>query len=83
MCLAMPMEIIEVVDENTALVWGGGQKITINTYLIDGPQIGDYVIVHAGFALEYIDSEEAEERNKLFNELAAISENADNTVKRE
>jgi hydrogenase expression/formation protein HypC len=60
MCLAVPMKVIEVSD-NTARVEVGGTQRTIGLDIINPkPNIGEYVIVHAGFAINVIDEEEAQ-----------------------
>ena len=69
MCLAVPMKIMEV-KEDSGILEMSGVTSEVNLSLIDTPQIGDYVIVHAGFAIERLDEEEAEKRLELFAELA-------------
>lgn len=60
MCLAVPMKVVEIND-NTARVEIGGTQRTIGLDIIDPkPKIGDYVIVHAGFAINIIDENEAQ-----------------------
>ena len=62
MCLAIPGRIVEIVDERTQLakVDVAGVKRTVNVGLIeDGAQIGDWVLIHVGFALSKVDEEEA------------------------
>lgn len=60
MCLAVPMKVVEVND-NTARVEIGGTQRTIGLDIIEPkPKIGDYVIVHAGFAINTIDENEAQ-----------------------
>ncbi len=60
MCLAVPMKVIEVND-NTARVEVGGTQRTIGLDIIDPkPKMGEYVIVHAGFAINVIDEKEAQ-----------------------
>jgi len=60
MCLAVPMRVIEV-ENNTATVEVGGTQRTIGLDIIDPkPKIGEYVIVHAGFAINVIDEDEAQ-----------------------
>jgi len=51
MCLAYPMKVI-AVQSDSAIVDADGIRKTINTGLIKGIKIGDYVMVHAGFAIE-------------------------------
>ncbi|NMC48234.1 MAG: HypC/HybG/HupF family hydrogenase formation chaperone [Desulfovibrio sp.] len=68
MCLAVPMEIIAIAD-NVADVEIGGVKRQVRLDIIDeAPAVGDYVIVHAGFALRRLDREDALEIIKLFQE---------------
>lgn len=72
MCLAVPMEIIELRDNNSAVVDAGGTRRSVRLDIIDRqPQIGDYVIVHAGFAIRCIDEEEAKITLQYFEELFA------------
>ncbi len=68
MCLAIPMEITSIAD-NVAQVEVGGVKNQVRLDIIDEtPHVGDFVIVHAGFALRRIDREEGLETLKLFQE---------------
>ena len=60
MCLAVPMKVIKIED-NTAKVEVSGIQRTIGLDIIDPPpKVGDYVIVHAGFAINIIDEHEAQ-----------------------
>lgn len=65
MCLAIPGQIVEIVDEDQQLakVDVGGVRRTINTFLIgqDGQEVaaGDWVLIHVGFAMSRIDEAEA------------------------
>lgn len=70
MCLAIPMEIKTINTElNTADVEIAGVKRQVRLDIIDAPpSVGDYVIIHAGFALRRLDREEAIETLKLFQE---------------
>ncbi|MGX9365325.1 HypC/HybG/HupF family hydrogenase formation chaperone [Desulfoplanes sp. PS50] len=68
MCLAVPMEIKSISD-NVAQVEVGGVANEVRLELIDEhPAVGDFVIVHAGFALRRLDREEGLETIKLFEE---------------
>ena len=67
MCLAVPAEI-KSIDGHTARVDYGGVMRTANLSLVDA-KVGDYVIVHAGYAIEVLDREEAEKTLELFQEL--------------
>ncbi len=70
MCLAVPMEIKTINSElNVADVEIGGVKRQVRLDIIDEtPAVGDFVIVHAGFALRRLDREDALETIKLFQE---------------
>ncbi|MBN1289372.1 MAG: HypC/HybG/HupF family hydrogenase formation chaperone [Actinobacteria bacterium] len=74
MCLAVPAKVIEVRDDGTALIEVGEAKMNTSTALVDDVKAGDYVLVHAGFAIEIIDREEAEKTRELFEELARLDE---------
>lgn len=76
MCLAVPMKLIEVSGES-GVAESGGVTVPVALQLLDDPKVGDYVIVHAGFAIQTIDTEEAQERLKLFAEMAEIAEQDD------
>jgi hydrogenase expression/formation protein HypC len=69
MCLAIPMKIIRK-DGHSATVEAGGVSREINMRLLEDARIGDYVLVHAGFAIETIDEHEAEETLKLMEQIA-------------
>ena len=69
MCLAVPLEICEILGEDKALVEQGNTKLEINTSLLKDPKPGDFVIVHAGFGIETLDLEEAQERLDLFRQI--------------
>ena len=78
MCLAVPMQIVEIAGKNVAVVEADGAKVRISTSLITNPQVGDFVIIHAGYAIERINQKEADLRILLFKELAEISQIPDN-----
>ncbi|WBW95808.1 HypC/HybG/HupF family hydrogenase formation chaperone [Oceanirhabdus sp. W0125-5] len=69
MCVAVPVEVIEVRD-NDAVVNFGGVKKKINIDLVYDLKVGDYVLLHAGCAMQKIDKEEAEKTLEIFKELA-------------
>lgn len=71
MCLAVPMQIKEI-DGSFAKVEIGGTQRNVRLDLLDRvPQIGEYVIVHAGFALHLIDETEAQITLNYFKEMLA------------
>jgi hydrogenase expression/formation protein HypC len=60
MCLAIPAEVVALLPEHQAEVVVGGTKQVVSTVLLDEVAVGDYVIVHVGFALTRLDPQEAE-----------------------
>ncbi len=77
MCLATPMEIIKILNNERAIVKQANIEAEVDISLLEDVKIGDYVIVHAGFAIEILDLKEAEERLKLFSKLAEVKETLD------
>ena len=69
MCLAVPLEIKKIIDDNTATVKQGTADLDVDISLLEHTSIGDYVIVHAGYAIEVLDLDEAETRLDLFKKL--------------
>ena len=73
MCLAIPGKIVEIVDEANCLakveVSGVRRQIHYGLLADDGLQVGDYVLIHVGFAMSKIDAKEAEETLRLLEEL--------------
>lgn len=70
MCLAIPAEVVELQENETALVEIGGVRKVVSLMLLDGVEVGDYVLVHAGFAMEKVDREEAERTLAILEEAA-------------
>ncbi|TXI94327.1 MAG: HypC/HybG/HupF family hydrogenase formation chaperone [Neisseriales bacterium] len=70
MCLAIPTQIIELLDNQMAITSLSGVKKEISlALLMDEVKIGDYVIVHAGYALNRLDEEDAKKTLEYFAEL--------------
>lgn len=70
MCLAIPSKIVEIND-NMAVIDVDGVRREASLLMLEDPQVGEYVIVHAGFAIQKIDEEAALESLKLLREVAA------------
>ena len=70
MCLAVPGRIIELKGTMASVNFGGAKK-DISVALIDAKQ-GDYVLVHAGFAIKILDSEDALKNLALINKLGDL-----------
>ena len=74
MCLAIPAEVVALLDADRARVSVGGVTKDISLALVDGVAVGDYVLLHVGFALGKIDADEAQRTLELLiasGELAA------------
>ena len=76
MCLAIPARIEQLGDDETAVVDLGGVRRRISLALLDDARLGDYVIVHVGFALHKLDAQEAERTLVL---LAGVDQGAQRT----
>lgn len=70
MCLAIPGKIIELdkQKQSATVDYGSGTKRKVNVSLVQ-VRIGDYVLVHAGFAIQVLDEKEAQETLALFREM--------------
>ncbi|MBM4326361.1 MAG: HypC/HybG/HupF family hydrogenase formation chaperone [Deltaproteobacteria bacterium] len=70
MCLAVPMRLVEISGDGVGKVDTGGVTAPVSLMMIPHAQVGDYLIIHAGFGIEVLDANEAEIRLDLFRELA-------------
>lgn len=76
MCLAIPAKVVQKLENDQALVEVGGVRTRISLLLVEGVTVGDYVIVHVGFAIARLNAEEAAKTLALFDEIARqIEEN--------
>jgi hydrogenase expression/formation protein HypC len=73
MCLGVPAKILETGD-GAAVVELGGVRREISVMLLDDVSVGEWVIIHAGFAIERLSEEEAERTLALFREIAESGE---------
>jgi hydrogenase expression/formation protein HypC len=73
MCLAVPGKVISLNDNGTGQVDYLGSQVLANFSLLPGIRIGDWVIVHAGFAISRLDQKEARRTLKLFQEMEKLS----------
>lgn len=69
MCLAIPARVSRVEESGAGTVDYIGSKVRTNFALLPGVKAGDWVIIHAGFAISKLSSKEARETLKLFNEM--------------
>ena len=74
MCLAIPVQIVEVLAGQQAVIELSGIRKEISIALLDDVQVGDYVILHVGYAIGKLDTEEALRTLELFGELSAAQD---------
>ncbi|MCK9200071.1 MAG: HypC/HybG/HupF family hydrogenase formation chaperone [Gallionella sp.] len=72
MCLAIPARVVAIFSGENAVVDIGGVRKEVSLALLDDVSLGDYVIVHVGFALNKLDPEEAEKTLGLFAEIGNL-----------
>ena len=68
MCLAVPAKVIEIKGNHALVDYGDGTMRLVNVSLVDA-KLGQYVLVHTGFAIEVINEKEAKETMEIFNEM--------------
>jgi len=71
MCLAFPAKIIEIKD-SLATVERFGVKRDASLMLLPEAKIGDFVLIHAGFAMQIVDEKEVELRNETISEMSGV-----------
>mgnify|MGYP001588636046 CR=1 FL=1 len=71
MCLAIPAKVISLKQDIAQVDFGEGVLREINVTLVDA-KVGDYVLVHAGYAIQVLDEKEALETLSLWNEILAV-----------
>jgi hydrogenase expression/formation protein HypC len=71
MCLAIPARVVELLPGDEARVDLGGVQKQVSLALVDGVAVGDYVIVHVGYALARLDRDEAARTLATFAGLAS------------
>lgn len=82
MCLAIPAKIVCIEDTLGIVDMAGIQK-KVSLILLEEPQVGDYVIVHAGFGIHKIDEEVAMESLKILREAASLLDEGGSSVPEE
>jgi hydrogenase expression/formation protein HypC len=81
MCLGVPYEVLEVLEPERALVRVGSGTQVCFTGLVEGVRIGDWVLVHAGVAIETITDEDARENLHLIGQIVAPEEEVEQRVR--
>jgi hydrogenase expression/formation protein HypC len=72
MCLAVPVRVTELLPDDMAKVSLDGVSKIISMALVENVAVGDYVILHVGFALSKVDAEEAERTLAMIREIAGL-----------
>lgn len=80
MCLAVPTQIKSIDENNMAVVELGGVERKISLIMTPEAQVGDYVLVHTGYAINRLDPEEARASLEAFAELAEIQAEMENRL---
>ncbi len=75
MCLGIPAKVIEVNDDNQGKIEYLGTKVKTNFTLVEDIKPGDWVIVHAGFAISKLNQQEAKETLDLIREYSEFTKN--------
>jgi hydrogenase expression/formation protein HypC len=74
MCLAIPARVVEIQENDLAIVDLGGVRKDISLALVEDVAVGDYVIVHVGYALTRLDADEAEKTLALMAEAGLMEQ---------
>ncbi len=74
MCLAIPTQILEIDEDRVATVELGGVTRKVSLIMTPDAEVGDYVLIHTGYAITLMDPEEAQASLDAFAELAEIQE---------
>jgi len=74
MCLGIPAKVIQINDSKEGKVDYLGTRVKTNFSLLENIKPGDWVIVHAGFAITKLDEEEARETLSMFREMAKLEQ---------
>lgn len=72
MCLAIPAKVVEIKENVAKVDFGEGVLRDVNVTLVDA-EVGEYVLVHAGYAIQVLDKKSAEETLELWKEVLATS----------
>ena len=75
MCLAVPVRVVSI-EGNEAEVEIGGVRRRVSIILTPEANVGDYVLLHTGYAINVINEAEAQETLKILEEMASLSDNA-------
>lgn len=80
MCLSIPAKV-ETIEDDMAVVSVGGTKYKASLQMLDDVKIGDYILMHTGFAIQKLNPEEAAESLKVFEEFEELNKRLDEEEK--
>ncbi len=80
MCLGIPSKIVSI-DGDSAIVSVGGTEVEASIELLDDVKVGDFVLLHTGFAIQKISPEEAQETFEILKRLGEIEDELEAEVK--
>ncbi len=80
MCLSIPAKVISI-NGDTARASVGGAEYDANLQMVEGVEVGDYILLHTGFAIEKLDKDEALETLKTFEEFDELNKQLDDEEK--
>lgn len=83
MCLGIPAKVVQIDKSNLGKVDYLGTRVKTNFELLDNLKVGDWVILHAGFAISRLDEEEARETFSILREMAKNEAQANKNKERE
>ena len=85
MCLSIPAKVESIEESQMAVcsVGGATYKASLQMLEHENVQVGDYVLIHTGFAIEKLNEEEAKATLKTFDEFIELNKNLDDQEKRE
>jgi len=73
MCLAIPIRVEDLLGDDMARVTLGGVSKLVSIALVEDVRVGDYLLIHVGYALARLDPDEAEETLALMREAAMLA----------
>ena len=76
MCLAVPVQVVSIQDTEAEVEIGGVRR-RVSIALTPEAKVGDYVLLHTGYAINVIDEAEAQETLKLLTEMISLGEDAE------
>jgi hydrogenase expression/formation protein HypC len=74
LCIAVPFEVVKLCEGDEVIVYYKGVEMKVNIELLEDVTLGDFLLVHAGCAIEKLDKEQGRKTQELFNNLLIFEE---------